>query len=843
MAQKWAAWVASRVAALQVKRAAAPAPVVPTKTVAPTSKVVTKPTTKIVTPTKPNLVSSAKWWSSALWLANNPYAWGSKIFWTNIPTPMPTSSTTPKVETNKWVVGNITTIGWQAIGNIPGTTIPKSTTGTTTPTTPTKPITPTTTTTTTPPKITTPKVTPTTPTTPVETTPGPNTAITPQEMADNMETASEIEVVKAANKAKADALALETIHNQQVNISNDIANQNAQMQLDKAADQLDALKQSSAYLWQQWQPWVSSVHLNAIAKQITDAQTTFDRMVKMQADTVNLQQLWIKYDATKFAQDMTAISDKLHTQVQEAQQNAINAFMVDGKDIDTMEEFNFVKDTIRTRLDKSIANLAISNSAERAQILSQYQAQLEFWEMRAKNKNVVNEAMSSANKYYTDGNGNAMKDSNWVPIPYVWKPLYSWVDSTTGNFVAIYQNADGSLKAQYIPTWDQWGTTETIIKPSWDMAALKIWSATKYFDAVAAAPLQNAIDQMKAAWMNVIVWSWYRTNAEQTALYNKYLAWTWWLAAKPGTSKHETWMAVDMYAGKDPKTGKLIAPTQAMIDYMAKNGREHQALAWDSWHFEYKWVAAWVQTWAGMASFAKLSQQDKDIAKQVSEYDYDPSRLSMRSGKSAENTKAILNAAYELNPNYSMGDYANMKAYKATWNKAIAPAGNLGRVGTAINHLAELQTVIGDLKGQSNLQIQNKIVNGVKQALGRPWITSFKEAAAAVSSELAGAYKGNASPSESDRQERSQTIGVELSPAQFEAWIDTAAQLLYGKTSTDAFNYQQTIGKKPKSIFNNNAVNFLQSKWIDLGWDYDLSGNEVQTPSETINNDPLWIRS
>lgn len=67
-------------------------------------------------------------------------------------------------------------------------------------------------------------------------------------MADNMETASEIEVVKAANKAKADALALETIHNQQVNISNDIANQNAQMQLDKAADQLDALKQSSAYL-------------------------------------------------------------------------------------------------------------------------------------------------------------------------------------------------------------------------------------------------------------------------------------------------------------------------------------------------------------------------------------------------------------------------------------------------------------------------------------------------------------------------------------------------------------------------------------------------------------------
>jgi len=75
---------------------------------------------------------------------------------------------------------------------------------------------------------------------------------------------------------------------------------------------------------------------------------------------------------------------------------------------------------------------------------------------------------------------------------------------------------------------------------------------------------------------------------------------------------------------------------------------------------------------------------------------------------------------------------------------------------------------------------------------------------------LAGAYKGNASPSEDDRKERGKTVGIELSPKQFEAWIQTAANLLYGKTSTDAWNYQQTLGKKPKAIFKANAVNFLQ---------------------------------
>ena len=144
-------------------------------------------------------------------------------------------------------------------------------------------------------------------------------------------------------------------------------------------------------------------------------------------------------------------------------------------------------------------------------------------------------------------------------------------------------------------------------------------------------------------------------------------------------------------------------------------------------------------------------------------------------------------AAYELNPSYNQWDYANMKTYKANWNKAIAPGGNLGRIGTAISHLAELQDIVWELKDQwqSNLQIKNAIINRAKVRLGRPGITSFNQAAAAVSSELAGAYKGNASPSESDREERWNTIGIELSPAQFDAWIKTAGNLLFGKTSTD----------------------------------------------------------
>jgi len=75
----------------------------------------------------------------------------------------------------------------------------------------------------------------------------------------------------------------------------------------------------------------------------------------------------------------------------------------------------------------------------------------------------------------------------------------------------------------------------------------------------------------------------------------------------------------------------------------------------------------------GGTAYNSLPAGDKKIAEQLAEYDYDPTRLSMRSGKNATNTKKIYEAAYELNPKYSMGDYANNKAYKATWNKATAP--------------------------------------------------------------------------------------------------------------------------------------------------------------------------
>jgi len=52
--------------------------------------------------------------------------------------------------------------------------------------------------------------------------------------------------------------------------------------------------------------------------------------------------------------------------------------------------------------------------------------------------------------------------------------------------------------------------------------------------------------------------------------------------------------------------------------------------------------------------------------------------------------------------------------------------------------------------------------------------------------------------------------------------------LLFGKIGTDAFNYEQTVGKKPKAIFTPTSQNWLRNNNIK-----DLDGNGVDDYFET----------
>lgn len=272
-----------------------------------------------------------------------------------------------------------------------------------------------------------------------------------------------------------------------------------------------------------------------------------------------------------------------------------------------------------------------------------------------------------------------------------------------------------------------------------------------------------------------------------------------------------------------------------------------QALAKWAWsHLDMRVVDVdWnIMSWAEAKQFIEgkaswgiyntLSNTDKDFVDWLVEYKYNlPSRAS-------KNYKTIMAAAVEKDPSFVASEYANRKSFKNTWDKKRIAGWNLSKVATAVQHLWELQKLADELQWQSKLQIKNKISNRAKEQYGNPSITKFNEAAAAVTSELAWAYKGTASPSESDREERGNLVWLELSPKQLDAYVDTASHLLFWKINTEALAYSDVMGTKPKSIFTQDWYNFLVSKglpvwsyfetpsimwWWQTGWQEDPSTN------------------
>lgn len=126
-----------------------------------------------------------------------------------------------------------------------------------------------------------------------------------------------------------------------------------------------------------------------------------------------------------------------------------------------------------------------------------------------------------------------------------------------------------------------WKITQfDFITPGWNKKPLNV-------DETASPSLQNAIKtiQMEVpGGDSIIVWDTFRTTEEQKHLHDKFVAWTGWLAAKPGTSKHEIGMSIDIYA--DDKFNPL---TTEQIQVMNKNGWYQTAWKNDLGHFEYLW--------------------------------------------------------------------------------------------------------------------------------------------------------------------------------------------------------------------------------------------------------------
>ena len=177
------------------------------------------------------------------------------------------------------------------------------------------------------------------------------------------------------------------------------------------------------------------------------AQTTYDRIVQMKKNEATMASLSSEYNAEAYEKNISDLQYQLNQQVSLAVQNAINTLTANGEKIDTMEELSAIKGTIFQEMDKSIANIAISNQAQRKLIIDRYNEVIATSEEQAKNKNIVNEQVSKAQGIYIDGNGNPMVDLAGNTIPYTGetKTIY---DSDTGQLVQ-YDEA-GNFKVKQV---------------------------------------------------------------------------------------------------------------------------------------------------------------------------------------------------------------------------------------------------------------------------------------------------------------------------------------------------------------------------------------------------------
>lgn len=228
----------------------------------------------------------------------------------------------------------------------------------------------------------------------------------------------------------------------------------------KTSDDLDKLKHNIAYLGKQWQPWESAVKMEAISKQVADAERVFMNLKKLETDKESMRTLGLEYDANAFERQMVQMQNDLNTNVNMAIQealNGLNAAEMKGE-MDTIEDVEKLRGTLFQNLDKAIAGKVVANATDRKLIIDRYNQVIAEWEAYVKNKSVVNKDLSAAMWYYIDGNGNPLLNAQGGTIAMPKEaPMEPIFDKDSGNLLTFSTWADGKIvtTVQKVLAWQQ----------------------------------------------------------------------------------------------------------------------------------------------------------------------------------------------------------------------------------------------------------------------------------------------------------------------------------------------------------------------------------------------------
>jgi surface antigen len=452
-----------------------------------------------------------------------------------------------------------------------------------------------------------------------------------------------------------------------------------------------------------------------------------------------------------------------------------------------------------------------------------------------KNANIVNTDMSQVRWFYVDGNGNAIVWANGQPVPVpAQSPMPPVFDKDSGQLISFWLDANGNITAnvQQVTQWqqsdwkfdsDRWVYYRTAPNGNLEFAESPDSYQWPQFQPV--TPEMEAKGQsFLAQYQDGQKWprDWYCWQ-----FVNDYLK-SMWVSesnmfidpikdkAKLKNSDVPTiWSIAIMDSPTQPQYWHVAVVTAVNWNQMTIK----ESNVWWNWKVNTRTVPTSTAKYGFFDPkvapkespiYSRLNPVDKQFVDALVNYQVD---LPWRASK---NYKEIMAAASEKDPTFNSARFAERKKMQETWNTTTLKGWSLSKAATTMQLVAQLEDVYKWLKWQTRVQALNAFINEANRQIGDPNITSFDVARDLVVREMAGAFKGTASPTEQDVKDMSKILAGKLTPEQTQKAIDLAAGGIFKRINSEALSYQNVMWKKPASIFDWDTYNWMRSKWLPV---------------------------
>jgi len=359
--------------------------------------------------------------------------------------------------------------------------------------------------------------------------------------------------------------------------------------LRKASQWVQKLKQSIAYLWSQWMPWVSGQRMVSLEWQITEANKTYAELERMDQIVKSSRAMWEEKKAQQFERQMEDITTKLNDNIDKWIQDAYNTLIEADNNwkLDTVSELEAFRDKMYQDLDSSITGFTDASIEQLEFLITRQDNVIKEAKQFEANKWQINPDLSTINGYYYDMNGSPIYWANgqMIKIP---PTVPKWFEPFVSNGKFFSPKMDENWELILDEDWNPvfWSTKLE------DEPSVTAQLSNAYIDMVNrwVMTAQEAIQRVPALAQNQAFIEWIEAPMEEEKVTKE------WSKLNDTTLYNQaTWET------KDIETWEITSPdasdTQSIISYSTKLRGRTNLQCWelvnDYWT-QTTWSRAWM---------------------------------------------------------------------------------------------------------------------------------------------------------------------------------------------------------------------------------------------------------